>query len=171
MGRKKFLLVVRKNRSRRANPYPLDVSIPKARLPAPDLSSLDNRLQSSTIGNSWRVTTGFDEEGRKIVLYCLEMSRESPIIRSSITIRQNFTWQLSVFSIIITPRLCRALIGTPDCLDSVDKVIQMISLIEKCKIRQGNADDKFIEVAKRRDGIFKSHSGKACMHACTTLLP
>ena len=118
---------MRKNRSRRANPNPLVISIPKARLPAPDLSTLDNQLQSSTLGTHGQF---------QLVL----MKRAERLF--SITIRY------------LATQCC-----TPDCLDSVDKVI---SLIESANIHI-----RAMLISAQMSGwyFFKSHSGKACIHA------
>ena len=45
-------------------------------------------------------------------------------------------------------------------LNSVEKVVQFVFTVEHCKVCEANSDEKFLEVAKRRDGIFKDQSGK-----------
>lgn len=164
MGREKFRLVARKNAERKkyAVATSLVVSINRAKLPAPNLSLLETQLSTfDVLPSSWTVTISMDEEaGRKIFLCCLETGRETPIIKYSFTIRENFTWFLRVFANCVVPKFCCVLSNAPDVLDSIDKVMQIISIVEHCKICEGNSDDRFMEVAKRREGVFKNRSGK-----------
>ena len=67
---------------------------------------------------------------------------------------------VSAFGYSVTPQSCHMLAGTPLILESAYKITQLISLIDNGRICEGNSDSKFLEVAKRRDGIFKNHSGK-----------
>ena len=92
---------------------------------------------------------------QKIVLRFLDTGREPPVLRLSITIREDFCWTFSVFGQVVDPKLCHALSSTPCLLDCIDKVMQLMSLIEKCMVCVGNMNDKFIEVAKRGDGVFQ----------------
>ena len=163
MGRKKFHLVVRKNGERKRytkfSPPSMIVSIPKAQLPACDLPSLAFQLRDE-LPKAWSLTTSSRKDDEKIILYSLETSSLNPILRYSITIRECFTWYVSAFGCNISPQSCRVLCDTHDKLNTLSKVKKLMSVIDCCKVCEGNSDAKFMEVAKRRDGIFNDPSGK-----------
>ncbi len=168
MGRRKFRLVVRKNGEREKHAAvtatSLVVSIPRSKLPAQNLDSMKSQLSScNVLPHSWitQATAGIEAAASKIVLCCLETASETPVIRHSITIREDFTWLVSVYSHSVTPQSCHALAELPVRLDSVDKIKDVVSTIEHSRICDGNSESKFLDVAKRRDGVFKDHSGKA----------
>ena len=138
----------------------LPVSFPRTKLAAPSLSSLETQLLTfNALPHPWTLTSSVYDEDRKVFLCCLETARQPPTLRYSITIQKDFTWLLSAFGRNVT-RSCHALLSTPDVLDSVDKVVQFLFTVQHCKVCEGNSDEKFLEVAKRRDGIFKDQSGK-----------
>jgi len=161
MGRK-LRLVARKNgeRKRCAKMTPaLTISITKALIPVPDINSLSSHL-CKMLPSTWSLSNGLKEEREKIILYSLETSGPNPILRYSITIQECFSWNMSAFGFTVSPQLCRVLSTTPDKLDNVHMVKQFISVIDCCKVCEGNSDETFMEVAKRRDDIFKDQSGK-----------
>lgn len=162
MGRRKFHCIVRKNGERKkyATPTSLVISIPTSKLPTSNIDSLESQLSTSK-PLSWTLTAVFEEEyGEKLVICYIETPQQTPIIKYSITIRQDFSWFLGVFGNTLMPQSCPVLRYTPDTLDSVDRVLQFISVIESSKICRGNSEEKFMELAKRRIGVFKNHSGK-----------
>ena len=168
MGRNKFCLTARKNAERKryaaatTTTTPLIVSIPRVKLSVHDLASLQSQLSSALVSSPWTLTSVCTDEGRmqKIALCVIDTDREPPVLRLSITIREDFSWALGVYGQVADPELCRALSNVPSSVNCTDKVLQFTSLIEGCTICVGNSDDKFMEVANRRDGIFKDHSGK-----------
>ena len=119
---------------------------------------------SNALPQTWIVQAAVaespEETSTKIVVCCLETSRGNPVVKYSITLREDFTWLISAFGYSVTPQSCHLLAGTPLILESAYKTTQLISLIDHGRICEGNSDSKFLEVAKRRDGIFKNHSGK-----------
>ncbi|SMN02646.1 hypothetical protein SPONN_1546 [uncultured Candidatus Thioglobus sp.] len=164
MGRKKFRFVVRKNEERKkyTAATSLAISIPKTKLPAQSLSSLECQLCTlKVLPSSWTLTTSTDEGGmKKVVLCSLETARDPPIVRYSVTIREDFTWVFSAYGYHVLSQFCRMFSNFPVLLQSVDEVVQVVSVTDVCKVCEGNADAIFLEVAKRRDGVFKDHSGK-----------
>ena len=180
MGRNKFHLVARKNQERKkyaaTKPVCLEVSIPRAKLPFHNIASLDCQLRAlNALPPSWTLSTGSNEAGMTIVLCCLDACHEPPTIRYSITVRQDFTWLLNVMGKTVVPNSCRALSTTPLRLsgvvdnalqelrfNSVHELVQLTLVVETCKVCEGNLDDKFMEVAKRRDGVFKNSDGEPC---------
>ena len=164
MGRKKkFQFIVRKNATRKKYPSStaLKVTINKSLLPLRNLSALRAQLSCFIQSSPWSLTTGRDEDGKqKIVLCYLEPDKVPPVIRYSVVMREDFTWILSAFGQLVDPQFCRVCRGTPSSLDSTDKVKRFLALIERCKICPGNMDEKFMEAAERRGGVFKDHSGK-----------
>lgn len=163
MGPRKFRLAVRKNaeRNKYAAASSLKISIPKVKLVALGLTSLKSQLCTALVSSPWTLTASDSESAlQKIVICFLDTGREPPVLRLSITIREDFSWAFGVFGQVVDPQLCRALSNTSSFLDCTEKVLQFMSLVEQCKVCIGNNDDKFMEVAKRRDGTFKDHSGK-----------
>lgn len=157
MGRKKFRMVVRKNEERkRARPAELKVSISKSTLP---VESIDDLLAQLAMPLPWIVQA--EAVHGKLIICQLDATTEPPTVRYSITIRENFTWLLSVHGNNVSPLSCHALAGFPDNLDSVAKVMQITSVVQHSRICVGNSDSRFLDVARRRDGVFKDHSGKA----------
>lgn len=118
MGRKKFRLIIRKNEERKkyatSTATSLVVFIPKRKLPALNLDSMRSLLSSSgVLPHSVIVQTtpaGSEAEAEKIVLCCLETASETPVIKYSVTITDDFTWVLSVHGNSVTPQ---TLAGTP----------------------------------------------------------
>lgn len=159
MGRKKFRLITRKCESRKK--HPCIVSISRAKLPLQDLAALEAQIRSSgVLPDSWTITTGVDSDGgHKLFLCFLETTREAPLLKYSITIKEDFSWNLIVFERSVNKRLCRALSSNGSQLNLVDKVVYLISTLKVCKLCTGNSDQKFLLVAKRRDGTFMDHSG------------
>ena len=172
MGRKKFHLVVRKNERRRraaAVKPELKVSVCRVKLPVKDVSHMSGQLLQS-LPPQWIVQNA----ERKIIICQLDATVEPPMLRYSITVRENFTWLFTAFGNSISPQSCRMLAGLSDRLNSVKKVMQVISIIGKCRLCAGNSESKFLEVAKRCDGIFKDHCGKhhtICRCSMCTTLP
>ena len=104
MGRKKFHLVVRKNEERKkyATLNSLIVSLPTAKLPVQDLGTMVSQLKTSNaLPQTWIVQAAVaaSPEGTstKIVVCCLETSHENPVVKYSITLREDFTWLVSAF--------------------------------------------------------------------------
>ena len=159
MGRKKFRLITRKCESRKK--HPCIVSISRTKLPLHDLAALEAQIRScGALSNSWTITTGVDSDGgNKLFLCFLETTREAPLLKYSITIKEDFSWNLIVFERSVNKRLCRALSSNGSLLNSVDKVAFLISTLTVCKLCAGNSEEKFLLVAKRRDGTFMDHSG------------
>ena len=155
---------MRKNEERKkyATLTSLIVSVPTAKLPVQDLGTMVSQLKTSNaLPQTWIVQEAAaaspEETSTKIVVCCLETSRGNPVV---ITLREDFTWLVSAFGYSVTPQSCHLLAGTPLILESAYKITQLISLIDHGRICEGNSDSKFLEVAKRCDGIFKNHSGK-----------
>ena len=166
MGHRKFRMVARKNAEKKKREKPaqvssLVVSFSKSKLPAPDLFSLVTRLLSlRALPHTWTLTSTTDKACRKLILCSLDTSRDPPILRYSISIRGDFTWLVSVYGRTITHQSCCALTSVPEVLDSVDKVAHLLSTLDRCRVCEGNPEDKFLQVSQRREGIFKDHSGK-----------
>ena len=158
MGRKKFHLVVKKKEERKkyATLTSLIVSVPTAKL---HLGTMVSQLPHTWIVQA-EVAASPKETSTKIVVCCLETSSGNPVVKYSITLREDFSWLVSAFGYGVTPQSCHLLASTPLILESAYKITQLISLIDHGTICEGNSDSKFLEVAKRRDGIFKNHSGK-----------
>ena len=111
MGRRKFRLIVRKNQERKkyerrksAAATSLVVSIPKTKLAAPDIFSLEIQLlTSNALPHPWTLTSSIDDKlDRKLILCFVETSQEPPALRYSITIWKDFTWILSAFGKKVT---------------------------------------------------------------------
>lgn len=177
MGRRKFRLVSRKNAEKSTvptsmevsiplpviNPMSLEITIPRAKLPVRDLSSLKTQLHQFLQTSPWTFTTANDAEGAltKLALCFLETGREPPVLRYSVSIQGDFTWTLGVFGRIVDPKLCHTLSGLPQLINSADRAVQFLSWTENCKVCVGNSDPKFMEVAERREGSFKDFNGKS----------
>lgn len=157
---RKFRLVARKNAERKRY-HSFSITIPKTKLPVKHLASLKSQLSPIIESSPWTLTASTDEGKSQRIILCLhEADRESPVLRFSLIIRDDFTWVLSFTGQVIDSQSCRALSNAPRLLDCADTVVQFLSLVQHCKVCEGNMDEKFMEVAKRRDGIFKDHSGK-----------
>ena len=160
MGRKKFRLIARKNEKCALAKPVLTVSVPRSKLPVESIDGMSAQL-SLALPPPWIAqAAGFEQADRRIILCQLDTTTLAPTLRHSITIRSNFTWLLSVHGKNISPQSCRVLAASPSLLNSVDRVVQLISLIEQSRICEGNSESKFLDVAKRRDGVFKDQSGK-----------
>ena len=147
MGHRKFRMVARKNAEKKqheksAQLSSLVVSFSKSKLPAPDLFSLVTRLLSlRALPHTWTLTSTTDEPCRKLILCSLDASRDPPILRYSISIRDDFTWLVSVYGRTITHQSSCALTSVPEVLDSVDKVAHLLSTLDRCRVCEGNPED------------------------------
>jgi len=77
---------------------------------------------------------------RKVILCFLDACHEFPTVRYSIAVQEDFNWLLSVFCKNVTPEHCHALRNNLASLDSVNKVVRLVSLVDSCKVCEGNLD-------------------------------
>lgn len=98
-------------------------------------------MSFGVLPHSWTLTTDIREDAsRKLILCSVDACREFPMVRSSIAVEEDFNWFLSVFGKNITPEHCRALHNNLASLDSVNKVVRLVSLVDSCKVCEGNLD-------------------------------
>ena len=145
------------------HPETLSLSFPLSvytTAPAPHVAALQSRLSATrALPSTWvlaeQVSTG-------IVLYRLTCQPVvlTPDLRFSLTIDKDFSWTLCVSSSIVPPQSCPVLTSMPSALTSVAEVAGLLHIVKSSTICTGNSDEKFMELATRRGGIFKNRSGK-----------
>ena len=95
----------------------------------------------------------------------LRPNQTSPEVQMSVMIHEDFTWTLSVASCIVSPQSCDLLKSSPPTMRSVHAVKALVTTSHICA---GNSDKRFLEVAERCGGRFRSQDGMY-MHAIVYL--
>lgn len=182
MGRRKLRFDHRKNSERKK--YNLHVKIPLAiitpselvvHLPlssfissqARDADALLSRLRKSDrIPTSWFIhdvpmPTPTPTSNARFMLCKLEQRPPlfTPSFTFIITVKSKCSWSLTVESREVNAASCDLLSTVAPALQSVEKVIELISKLDKSKFCAGSHEDRFLELASHNGGTFKDHLG------------
>lgn len=160
MGKRKFHFVAIKN-SERKKYRRLVVSVPKVQLPSPSIETLHSQLLSS-VSTNWTLTMSSEPDKNLILSHIVQSPDKTPIIRYSVTIKEDFSWSMNVMGRAVSQ--CSLIHHIPPALTSVSEVLNLISIIEKSKICFGNHEESFIQAAMRREGIFRNKDGMSIIH-------
>jgi hypothetical protein len=76
-----------------------------------------------------------------------------------VTISSNFTWRVSVGQMEVPICDSASLQNVPSLLTSSKRVIDLLVLLESCKLCVGNPDEKFSKLVTQRDGKFTDRTG------------
>ena len=136
---------------------PLIVSLPLSLFTSSAVSSLFQLARRC--GNQlkeWRLSSWQTEND----LHAISLSKICRGNPFTVIISADFNWSFFIGSTSICLQQCTCLASLISThLNSVDLVGQLVTYIEKKSVCLGNPDDKFIEIRKLHDGIFKSRSG------------
>lgn len=146
-----------------SRPETLSLSIPLSvytTAPAPHVAAVQIRFSNTrALLLIWTLVKLEEEVTSKIVLYRVTRQPVTPT-SFSLMIDRDFLWTLHVLTNIISSQSCRVLSSMPSHLKSVAEVVGILHLVESTNICTGNSDERCLEVAKCRGGIFKNRSGK-----------
>ena len=91
----------------------------------------------------WKDVSSSMLTGEQQLLFALmEPTDSGPVINKSLSIKENFLWQLHVRGKTLDPHVS-VLASFPALLTSVSDIERLLQYIDQCRICCGNPDDKF----------------------------
>lgn len=126
--------------------------------PASSMDELFQTLkQSSMLPAEWMCSL----LSSKLALFKLALVPPMMIadVTMMLTISADGTWLLTVGRKQALVSQCPVLEEVPTRLLSVEEIVRMLSALEKARLCVGNPDEKFKDLAKKRDGEFRNHAG------------
>lgn len=174
MGGRKHLLSVRKYQERR-KPYPLVVSIKLTReisvltLSVPrelymtcqvdTLLALKARLGVHSLPPCWFQSSS---DG-SLSLFKIRQQKYATTVEVSVHIDEHLRWRINILDKSLSPLNSPVLAHISPVLSSVSYVMELISLLESCRLCIGNHEQKFLDVAKHRQALQK---GNEAVYLC-----
>ncbi len=186
MGGRKLRLSTRKNEERKKysveslivsvvltkNILALPVSIPRHLIERPvlavsipltaftdsracSLKRLQSRLQVTKLPPTW-VDVSHEDSLHPLTLCQVKPTLPRADVTFTLSITDEFEWTLTFHDHFLDGHKCEVLGGTPQALDSVSKVCQLLWALNSSKVCMGNDDKKFLEVMDHRAKTLQS---------------
>lgn len=174
MGKRKLRFFVRKNYERKKYGWPKlttsyqrkhvkIVSLPISAIKAAVVSSISvlhrMLLILRVLPTSWICSL----LGSSLALYQLDMasSTMSAATTTMLTIGSDFTWALRIGEREIHASECMLICcASWQLLNSVDKVVSLVTTLGKSKFCIGNPEGKYGDLIERHKGVFRNQTGK-----------
>lgn len=126
----------------------------------PDIYALHKRLlESKCLPAGWTCSV-VSATNLALCRLSVPEGTASADVMYMVTISCDFTWKVCIGQTDVPICECEALHNAPSLLTSPRQVVQLLALIESCKVCVGNADKKFSELVVQRNGKFIDKSGK-----------
>ena len=97
------------------------------------------------------------------VVYCKFQGIKVPSVSHSLCIHSDFHWQFVCHEKPVSPAACPLIARLPSTLESVSDIEEALALLNDARLCEGNADEKFLLLAKTRKGRFMDSSGTSYM--------
>ena len=95
--------------------------------------------------------------GNLVLIKVHSGTADKSIVLYLVSVLVDFTWRVRRGEREV-PRECELLIGSPELLQSVEAVTQILQLLDGCKLCVGNEDECFSELIAWRGGKFMDRS-------------
>ena len=93
------------------------------------------------------------------VVFCKFQGIEVPSVSHSLCIHSDFHWQFVCHGKPVSQATCPLVARLPSTLESVSDIEGTLALLNDARLCEGNADEKFLPLAKTRKGRFMDSSG------------
>ena len=120
------------------------------------VSVLHNRITTlQVLSEGW---TSAVVNGSLVLIKVHSGTADESTVLYLVSVSVDFTWRVRRGEREV-PRECELLIGSPELLQSVEAVTQILQLLDGCKLCIGNEDECFSELIAWRGGKFMDRSG------------
>ena len=119
------------------------------------VSVLHNRITTlQVLSEGW---TSAVVNGSLVLIKVHSGTADESTVLYLVSVSVDFTWRVRRGEREV-PRECELLIGSPELLQSVEAVTQILQLLDGCKLCIGNEDECFFELIAWRGGKFMGTS-------------
>lgn len=119
----------------------------------------------------WQDMSDISNSDQHLLLARAQVIAGNPVITFSLTIEENFEWQLCMQGGVIHLESNGLLDPVPHFLSSVSAVHSVISFVNSCSMCCGNTDEQFIPLAVSRKGKFLDALGMIYSYTFLLLIP
>ena len=120
------------------------------------VSVLHNRITTlQVLSEGW---TSAVVNGSLVLIKVHSGTADESTVLYLVSVSVDFTWRVRRGESEV-PRDCELLIGSPELLQSVEAVTQILQLLDSCKLCIGNENECFSELIAWRGGKFMDRSG------------
>ncbi len=127
--------------------------------PVDTLLALKACLEVQSLPPHWFLSSS----DASLSLFKIQHQKDTTAIEVSVHIDEHLQWSITISGKNLTPVNSPALAQISSGLGSISYVMQLLALLDSCRLCTGNSEQKFLDVAKHRESTQKGNGAVPCL--------